>query len=180
MKTTKLLTTIVLFCISLTAIPANMTKNEKAFLEVRKIERMVKHLEPSMSDKDANKIAYLINKNAKKFKIDPKIMLSIIDTESDFRQDAVSSSGDISIVQINADVWVSEFKRRGMGELNVAKLKKSEGYAILKMAQILNELKTKHAKTDPKWFARYHSKTLKFKNPYAKKVETRMRAIASL
>lgn len=180
MGTTKLLITTLLLSLSLNAIPVNMKDSDWAYIEQTKIEKMINVVEPTLEKKNANKIAKLIHYTSKRYNIDPKIIVSIIDTESDFRHHKVSSTGDLSLVQINPKVWNAEFKRLGLGELDIQQLKKSERYALIKMGQILNDLKTKYAHKDEKWFARYHSRTKKFKTTYANKVELRMRKIASL
>jgi hypothetical protein len=52
-------------------------------------------------------------------------------------------------------------------------------YAFTKMADILNIIKLRHEKSDPKWYARYHSGTPKFKNDYLRKLEIRMKLMAA-
>ncbi len=180
MGTTKLLLTIILMSLSLNAVPVNMNASDWAHVEKNRIEKMINVVEPALEKENANKIAKLIHYTSKRYNIDPKIIVSIIDTESDFRHHKVSSTGDLSLVQINPKVWNAEFKRLGLGELDIQQLKKSEPYALIKMGQILNDLKTKYAHKDERWFARYHSRTKKFKTTYANKVELRMRKIASL
>lgn len=180
MGTTKLLITALLLSLSINAIPVNMKESDWAYVEQNKIVRMINVVEPTLKKVTTIKIAKLIHYTSKRYNIDPKIIVSIIDTESDFRHHKISSTGDLSLVQINPKVWNAEFKRLGLGELNIQQLKQSERYALIKMGQILNDLKTKYAHKDDLWFARYHSRTKKYKTNYANKVENRMRKIASL
>lgn len=157
-----------------------MQMSDWAIVETKRIEKMISVVEPTLKKETTSKVAELIRYTAKRYKIDPKIIVAIIDTESDFRHHKVSTTGDISLVQINPKVWSAEFKRLGLGDLDVEQLKQSERYALIKMGQILNVLKNKHAQSDARWFARYHSRTKKLKATYAEKVELRMRKIASI
>jgi hypothetical protein len=141
---------------------------------------MIKIVQPELEKKDRNRIAYSLYMTTSKYNIDPKLMIAIIGTESDFRNEKVSTTGDLSLAQINTEVWNKEFSRLGLGKLNSKRLKKDENYALSKMAEILNILKARHAKKDTQWFARYHSHTKKYKNLYSVKVEKRMRMIASI
>jgi hypothetical protein len=144
------------------------------------IAKMIGKVKPKMKVDDRTRIAYLLNNVAKKYNMDPRLMIAIIDTESDFSNNKVSSTGDLSFAQINPDVWNKEFARLGLEKLNTAKLKKDEVYALNKMAEILTILKTRHAKKDKNWYARYHSHTKKFKNQYKTKLQLRMTMIASI
>lgn len=141
------------------------------------ISGMMKKLEARADDNRTKMIASNILDAAQKYQVDPKIVLSIIDTESDFRQGMISHTGDVSLVQINPKIWNREFARMGMPLLSSQKLKKDEAYAIEKMCEILSILKTRYSEADAKWFARYHSRTKKFKNIYSAKVESRLSLI---
>lgn len=148
--------------------------------EVNIISKMIKAVQPNLDLEARNRIAYSLYATTKKYNVDPKIMIAIIGTESDFRNEKVSSTGDLSLAQINPIVWNKEFERMGMDKLNQKRLKKDEVYALSKMAEILTILKIRHAKKDTKWFARYHSHTKKYKHQYSVKVEKRLRMIASI
>lgn len=124
-------------------------------------------------------MAKMIDTTARKYNISPDIFISIIKTESNFNQQAVSATGDISIAQINVNVWNREFKRLNMKTIDQKKLKKSSRYAIQTMGEILNLLKSRYAKNDPKWFARYHSNTAKHKSVYLTKLTQHKKMFAS-
>jgi soluble lytic murein transglycosylase-like protein len=141
------------------------------------ITGMMKKLEARTDDNRAQLIAQNILDAAQKYNVDPKIVLSIIDTESDFREGMVSYTGDVSLVQINPKIWNREFARMKKPLLSSSKLKKDEAYAIEKMCEILSILKNRYSDADAKWFARYHSRTKKFKNLYSAKVESRLNLI---
>lgn len=181
MKLQTLITTFI--CVSLfssTACPLSFTAKDITRNNVNVISKMIKAVQPELENKDRNRIAYSLYMTTKKYKVDPKLMIAIIGTESDFVNSKVSTTGDLSLAQINTDIWNKEFERLGLDKLNAKRLKKDETYALAKMAEILNILKARHAKHDTKWFARYHSHTTKYKNLYSKKVEKRMRMIASI
>ncbi len=153
---------------------------KKRLTDEQRIQKMILAVQPEIDKKELIKISAMINRTAKKNKIDPKIMISIIDTESDFKHYKISTTGDISIAQINPKVWEGEFERLKLGKLDVKKLQNSKGYAIVKMGQILQVLQKNYAKRDKNWYARYHSKTEKYKTNYAGKVDMRLRKIASI
>lgn len=144
------------------------------------ISQMIGSVSPELNQKKRDRVAMSLYQASKKYAIDPKIMIAIIDTESDFIQGAVSSTGDLSMAQINIEIWNKEFIRMGLDKIDKKLLKKDEAYALGKMGKILNILKKRHARNDTKWYARYHSHTKSLKNLYDKKVQKRLRAIASV
>lgn len=123
-----------------------------------------------MPEIQLHKIAMGILKASKANKVNSEIMTSIIMVESSFNQRAISSTGDISIVQINYRVWSKEAKRLNF-ELSQTKLKSDAAYAIDRMGVILGHLKKKYSSRDPYWFARYHSNTKELKMAYFEKVK---------
>lgn len=181
MKTTKItIFALILSFFSSNVMPKSFTKKEIYAYNVGKISKMIKAVQPNLSDKKREKISLALYRASKKFQVDPKIMVAIISTESGFDNAAVSSSGDLSLAQINTKVWDLEFKRLGLGKINKKLLKKNETYALNKMGKILSILKRRHAKKDAQWYAIYHSKTKKYKNAYDGKIQKRFRAIASV
>ena len=181
MKTLKL--TILLLTMSMfstAAISKSLTKKEVVKYNTAMIARMIKVVQPDLKVKKRNQLARALFNTSKKFAVDPKIMIAIISTESSFRNHVVSSTGDLSLAQINTAVWDKEFARLGLDKLNRKLLKKDEVYALNKMGKILSILKQRHASKDSKWYACYHSKTKKYKDLYDSKVQTRLRKIASV
>ena len=141
------------------------------------IAKMMKTLKPSMNQSQKNDLSLKIHQVFSKYDIAPQIVLSIIDTESNFNQAAVSSTGDLSLAQVNVEVWNREFVRLNKEPIDTERLKNDEVYALETMAQILQILKTNYAKTDRRWYARYHSKTKKYKEIYLAKLEERMKKL---
>lgn len=180
MKKTIVTTFILTLILSTTAQPLSFSKNDIDANHTQLIAKMINVVQPDLKMNNRNRIAKSLYNTTKKYKLDPKLMIAIIGTESDFVNTKVSTTGDLSLAQINTQVWNKEFTRLGLGQLNAQLLKKDEVYALSKMAEILNIIKARHAKKDTKWFARYHSHTKKFKDLYSVKVEKRMRMIASV
>lgn len=180
MKTTILSTFIAALILTSTAQPKSFSKADIDGYHTQLIARMIKVIQPELNETAKNRIAKSLYSTTRKYKIDPKLMVAIIGTESDFVNEKISTTGDLSLAQINTVIWNKEFVRLGLNKLNPKLLKKDEAYALNKMAEILNILKVRHAKNDSKWFARYHSHTKKYKNLYSLKVEKRMRLIASV
>ena len=180
MKTTILSTLIAALLFSTTAQSVSLSKVQVANMHTRLIAKMIHAIQPELKESAKNRIAKSLYSTTKKYKVDPKLMVAIIGTESDFVNEKVSTTGDISLAQINTAVWNKEFVRLGLDKLNPKLLKKNEAYALNKMAEILNILKARHAKKDSKWFARYHSQTKKYKNIYSIKVEKRLKMLVSI
>ena len=107
-------------------------------------------------------------------------MVAIISTESNFNNAAVSITGDLSLAQINTNVWNTEFSRLGLAKIDSALLKKDEVYALNKMGKILSILKSRHEKNDIKWYGTYHSRTKRLKNIYNGKIQKKLNMIASV
>lgn len=147
---------------------------------INQLARMIKKVQPELNEIARNRIAKNIFQAANKNKVDPLLMIAIIDTESNFAGSKVSSTGDLSMAQINTNVWNKEFSRLGRQKISDYRLKKDEVYALNKMAEILGILKIRHANKDVNWYARYHSHTKKHKIDYREKVELRLRMIASI
>lgn len=159
--------TLIAIILTLSPCFAKVMKYEYArspekFLE---ISQHIKQIHPTLNERDNKQVAWDIYKSSTKHDVNPQIMTAIIMVESSFKQNAVSSTGDVSIVQINCSIWVPEAKRLKM-DMNCKKLKKDRSYAIDRMGAILSYLKGQYSKQDARWYARYHSKTLEYKTAY--------------
>lgn len=143
------------------------------------IAHMISVVQPELEVNSRNKIANDIHHAIKKHNVEPQIIVALIDTESNFQYNKVSSTGDLSLGQINIDVWNAEFKRMKLPLIQKELLvTEDQSYAMEKMAQILRILKTRHAKKDRRWYARYHSNTTKYKMDYLRKIEVRMKLLS--
>ena len=181
MKTTKtLIIALIISLFSTPVMPKSFSKAEVTNYNTHVISKMIQVVQPELSNVKRDQIAKALYQTSKKFAVDPKIMIAIISTESNFDNAAVSVSGDLSLAQINTKVWDTEFTRLGLSKIDRKLLKKDEAYALNKMGKILSILKKRHAKKDAKWYAIYHSKTKKFKDLYDGKVQIRLKLIASV
>ena len=143
------------------------------------ISQMISIVQPELEVNARNKIANDIHHAIKKHKVEPQIIVALIDTESNFQYNKVSSTGDLSLGQVNVEVWNEEFKRMKLPLIQKELLViEDQGYAMEKMAQILKILKSRHAKKDRRWYARYHSNTTKYKLDYLRKIEVRMKMLS--
>jgi hypothetical protein len=141
------------------------------------IAKMISILKPRFGMARRYSMATKIHQAFVKYRIEPQIVLAIIDTESSFNHEMVSSTGDLSLAQVNVDIWNKEFNRMKLELIDVEKLKADQAYSLEVMAQILNILKTRYGKKDRRWYARYHSKTEKNKVNYLAKLEIRMKLL---
>ncbi|MEA9356005.1 transglycosylase SLT domain-containing protein [Bacteriovorax sp. PP10] len=144
------------------------------------IAKMISALKPGLSSAERHDVAMKIHHALKKHNIAPQIVVAIIDTESSFTQNLVSSTGDLSMAQVNVEIWNKEFQRMNLELIDVERVKTDEVYSLEKMAQILEILKTRYEKKDRRWYARYHSKTKKHKRVYLAKLESRMKRLEKL
>ncbi len=144
------------------------------------IASMIEIVQPEINPNDRNTYAEQISEAVKEFNVAPQVVIALIDTESDFNSRKISETGDLSIAQINYEVWNKEFKRMKLPEIDLQKLtSEDQSYAINTMVKILSILKKRHAKVDRRWYARYHSNTKKYKWHYLKKIEVRMKRLES-
>jgi hypothetical protein len=143
------------------------------------ISNMISIVQPELESKEREAIATSMSKALAKHKIEPQIMVAIIDTESNFKNDKISTTGDLSLAQINVDVWNKELPRLGKEPIDSAKLQKDQVYAMTKMAEILKILKKRFEFKDRKWYARYHSGTRQYKTEYLNKLNIRLKMLAT-
>jgi hypothetical protein len=176
MKGRLFLTLIALLTFSSQVIPDSQVRES----QIELVASLITKLQTNVAPERAAIISKSVVSTCLKYQLDPKIFVAIIDTESDFRQGMVSYTGDLSLVQINPAIWNREFARMKHELIDAKKLQVSESYAIDRMGEILSILKTRYSSEDGKWFARYHSRTKKFKNLYHSKVESRLNLLAYL
>lgn len=142
------------------------------------VANMISVVQPELDARLRDAFATYISKATSTYKIEPQIIVAIIDTESDFKAEKVSTTGDLSLAQINVEIWNKEFIRMKMAPMIKEKIKKDPQYALMKMGEILSIIKRRYAKADSHWYARYHSNTLKYKKDYLYKLEVRLKQIA--
>ena len=111
---------------------------------------------------------------SKHYKVDPRVVVAIIMTESSFNQSAVSYTGDVGLGQVNPQIWKKEFRRMGE-KLDVPRLSNDYDYNIQKTVQILSLMRSD---SDELWIAKYHSNTPIHKIPYYASVTRKMNKIS--
>ncbi|MDO9182702.1 MAG: transglycosylase SLT domain-containing protein [Bacteriovorax sp.] len=141
------------------------------------ITKMISVLKPKFSHAKSSNVAKKIYRAFIKYKIEPQIIVAILDTESSFNHDLVSSSGDLSMAQVNVPIWNKEFTRMNLNLIEESKLKSDQSYSLEVMAQILQILKTRYSKKDRRWYARYHSHIKKHKGEYLSKLDARLKLL---
>lgn len=160
----------IIFCLLISfSLKAELSNTEIYYVEkiFNTVERALKRVAPKMERNKSKRLSILISLAAKKYKLDPRIMIAIMKIESLFNQKAYNPSGDHSIAQINYRVWKKEFKNLNRPKLVYKRLKKDDAYAIFRMAEILAIEKSRY-KGD-KWYLTYHSKTKKYRDIYERK-----------
>jgi len=128
--------------------------------DVEKISSMIKVVQPELGKYSRERVA-----------------CSIIDTESDFKETKISSTGDISIAQINVEIWNKEFTRIKHKPIDTKRLAVDSRYAVKVMGDILTILKSRYSESDKVWYARYHSGNEKYKKEYLAKLTKRLQMI---
>lgn len=145
------------------------------------ISQMIGTVQPELDPTDRFRFATDISNAVAKHKVEPQIMVALIDTESDFQASKVSDTGDLSLGQVNVECWNVEFARLKIPLIKKEELVKvDQRYAMDVMGQILAILKKRHAKKDRRWYARYHSNTTKYKIDYLRKIEIRMQMLSQI
>jgi hypothetical protein len=120
-------------------------------------------------------VAQSLVKYTKAHNMDYRMVLALLMTESSMNQQAISTTGDLGIGQINYDIWQEEFTRLKKAPLDKVKLKHDTDYAIQRTVEILSILKNNK---DKKWIAKYHSKTPSLKTAYYKKINKQLVKLA--
>jgi len=138
--------------------------------EQNKIQAMIDQL---VSVPDSDQIAGSILKASTKYQIEPEVLVALFMVESSFNQNAISSTGDIGIGQINP-LWKNEFKTRHLGNLDLIRLKKDRDYNIQITAQILSLCKKGGYKN---YYGVFHSKTPLERKIYTLRVQNRLSEI---
>lgn len=172
LKSMKILTILSFLFLSATAASANSLDDKENFLiTVSRFESAILKLNKHINKNNATRLGTLISIESKKRKIDPRVFLAIINTESSFNQKALNKnkngSVDVSLAQINSGAWTPKrFKEKTGKTLDLKRLKENDAYAIWVMGEILSLLKNNFARKDKWWFANYHSATPSFKRLY--------------
>lgn len=135
--------------------------------EVIEVESMIKSL---VKTKNSYNYAESIVRWSNHYNIDSMLVVALIMTESSFRQDLKSYTGDIGLGQVNPRIWKKEFKRLGRAKLDIKKLSKNYDYNIHKTVEILSILKDNSLN----WIGKYHSKTPSLRSKYFNRISSKL------
>jgi len=138
--------------------------------EQSKIQAMIDQL---VSVPDSDQIAGSILKASTKYQIEPEVLVALFMVESSFNQNAISSTGDIGIGQINP-LWKNEFRTRHLGMLDLNRLRQDRDYNIQITAQILSLCKKGGYKN---YYGVFHSKTPSERKIYTLRVQSKLSEI---
>lgn len=134
--------------------------------KVKSIYNSIVKLKPSIKFDEAKNLSQIIYSASEEFGIDYKIICTIINIESLFIQEAISSTNDISLAQISVNHWKNDKRLSKKGKDRLKYISKDPTQAIYVQAEILKILKDTYEKDDPRWFLRYHSSTKSLKDKY--------------
>lgn len=130
-------------------------------------------LRPKMRAAEVVSLANSINVCAESRKLDPMVMVAIIEKESGFRKGLKACwphakkpgviTCDRGLAQVN-ELWIRKWK------LDEDRLQNDSTYNVCVQARILAAIKKESGSTDPNWVGRYHSKTPSKKLRYMNKI----------
>jgi soluble lytic murein transglycosylase-like protein len=127
-------------------------------------------LHPKMDHKKAYKLSNLFSRVAKKYKVNPKLLISIAYQESTFKPKTVrrvtglvfnEETGEYKEVKVGEDFCMMQIHQSNIRKmkLDVAKLLKDPRYCLEAGAKILTKYKKKYSKTEKEWWTRYNAKS---------------------
>jgi hypothetical protein len=134
------------------------------------IRYVVKNLQPALTESEAKDLAFHIHRQAKKNRLDWKLMVSLFNQESSLKKNPqncltkTENCEDYGVAQINFRTWGETL------HLDKKKLVSSYGYSVSKATQILVSYRKQYSKKDPQWYGCYHSVNPEFKDVYLKRV----------
>lgn len=150
--------------------------------------RSMLKLNPEMDPKKAYHLSNIFSQLSKKYKIDPKLILSIAFQESSFKLDAVRK-----VTGLIYDIETSSYKTMRVGSdfcmmqihisnikkmnLNVKKLLKNPRYCIENGVKILAKYKRRFSKKTSIWWTHYNAKTKAKQKIYLNKVSKHLNKI---
>lgn len=113
---------------------------------------------------DMKQIHHSVDKYSKVFNIDRKLILAIIQVESNFKVNSKSNTKDYGLMQLNhksMNVFCNN-KKRLISDID---------YSIMCGVAFLSKIKKKYGRKEIYWWARYHSSTPIHRDRYIKKIQ---------
>lgn len=162
---------LILICISVSANAFTASKSDKkhkCHLPQNKICQSIAKLHPNVDLDEAYLYSNTFFRVARKFKLDPKLLVSIAFQESAFRLGAVRKSRGLAVVDgefketaIGADFCMMQINSSNIIKLDIEpeKLLTDHEYCIKTGAKLLKGMKKRFAKKERYWWTRYNAKT---------------------
>jgi hypothetical protein len=151
--------------------------------------KSINKLNPKMDLKEAYKLSNLFAKMARKYKLPPKLLVSIAFQESSFKHDAIrkvsgfvfdTDSNEYKKVKVGSDFCMMQIHISNINkmELSVEKLLNSPKYCIEAGAKVLSRYKGLYSKTQKNWWTHYNAKSKAKQNIYFNKVSRHLKKIS--
>ncbi len=175
----KVLIGVSLFMISFSSF-SSVKKSDCMHKRNTICHKMIK-LNPKMDQKEAYKLSNIFSKMAKKYDLNPALLVSIAFQESSFKPNAIRKvSGFLYDVEekkyvktkIGSDFCMMQIHTSNIRkmELSVEKLLDDPKYCIETGAKILSRYKKEFSKTEVNWWTNYNAKTKLKQQIYFNKV----------
>lgn len=152
--------------------------------------KSINKLNPKMDLKDAYKLSNLFARVAKKYKLSPRLLVSIAFQESSFKADAIrkvtglvfdEAENEYKKVRVGSDFCMMQIHISNIHkmDLKVDKLLKNPSYCIEAGAKILSKYKDLYSKKEKNWWTNYNAKSRAKQEIYFHKVSRHLRKISN-
>jgi hypothetical protein len=147
-------------------------------------------LRPRMDHKEAYKLSNHFHKIAKKYSLNPNLVISIAFQESSFKLDTVrkiiglvynEEKQNFKELRVGSDFCMMQINTKNIRKmkLNVKKLLSDPAYCIEAGAKILATYKTLHSKKDKKWWTFYNAINESKRDIYFRHVSRHLKKISN-
>lgn len=136
----------------------------------RRIVRVIKQLQPKLSDKEVETIATIISRNSAKTGIEWRLVVAILFQESSLKIDPQNCKvnftrcNDMGIGQVRYSVWGKELK------IDKKRMVTDLDYSIGKVYKVLVHYRNAYGHKELNWFTRYHHGNPSFRFEYMKRL----------
>lgn len=147
--------------------------------DVAEIRVAIRKVQQLLSNSKVELYAQGIAKAASRYRVDPMLLVAIIDQESDFQEGLPEGKmGEIGLCQIRKSwlknsIFRAEFKRASKSDLN------NPAKSFLYAAWILRDLKMYNRASSLPYWSRYNSPTFEFRQKYFALVNPKLKKITS-
>ena len=173
---------LLIMCLGLWLNISQATVKKTDCLHQRnKVCHLIMKLNNKIENKDAYKLSNIFSKVSRKYKLDPRLLVSIAFQESSFKKDAVrkvkglvydEALGKYKQLAVGADFCMMQIHMSNIKKMNlsVKKLLENTRYCVEAGAKILSRYKKKHSKVDEIWWTYYNANTKAKRKIYYNKV----------